>query len=147
MNYIKDNKVLYWIIRVTDNIVSLLIFGTIMIVIAFMGLQMYELITHFVQATFYEVLYMVALILILVKAYRLLLFYMESHHVSIKYMVEISIIAPAVELIFVAHQQVIWVNILYALFSLANLIVYIVWYKQLVAMDSDCVKDSDCSCL
>ncbi|MBU0661507.1 hypothetical protein KKG22_05030 [Patescibacteria group bacterium] len=141
MNYIKDNKVLYWIVRITDNLVSFFIFATILVVIFFMAIQVYRVGVLFPNVEFSQVLYMVAMVLILVKAYRLLLFYMESHHVSIKYIVEIAIIAPAVELIFVPMQQTVFVNILYALFSVGHLIIYIWFYNALSAIDKECVEE------
>lgn len=47
-----------------------------------------------------EFLHNVAVLLILMKAYRILVEYMRYHHIDIKYMVEIAIIACVLELLF-----------------------------------------------
>lgn len=56
------------------------------------------------QAIFNEVnsqfLHTVAILIILMKAYRILVEYMKNHHVDIKYIVEITIIACVLELLF-----------------------------------------------
>ena len=90
-----------------------------------------------------DTLKFVSLIIILVKAYHLLYFYMISHHVSVRYIVEISIIAPAVELIFVPNGRSMEVNILYAIFGITNLIIYMIFYHKLHQIDNDWLKDDD----
>lgn len=47
-----------------------------------------------------EFLHNVALLLILLKAYRILVEYMRYHHIDLKFMVEIAIIACVLELLF-----------------------------------------------
>jgi uncharacterized membrane protein (DUF373 family) len=47
-----------------------------------------------------EFLHNVAVLLILMKAYRVLVEYMRHHHIDIKFMVEIAIIASVLELLF-----------------------------------------------
>lgn len=47
-----------------------------------------------------EFLHTIAVLIILMKAYRILVEYMRNHHVDIKYIVEIAIIACVLELLF-----------------------------------------------
>lgn len=83
----------------------------------------------------------VALILVMVKAFRILLSYLHTNHVSVKYVVEISIIAPAVELIFAADKHPVSLNIVFACFSLGNLLLYCLFVRQMNAQESRGIKD------
>ena len=47
-----------------------------------------------------EFLHNVAVLLILMKAYRILIEYMRYHHIDLKYMVEIVVVACVLELLF-----------------------------------------------
>ncbi|MCP5303592.1 MAG: phosphate-starvation-inducible PsiE family protein [Pseudomonadales bacterium] len=47
-----------------------------------------------------EFLHNIAILLILMKAYRILVEYMRYHHIDIKFMMEIAIIACVLELLF-----------------------------------------------
>jgi len=47
-----------------------------------------------------EFLHTIALLIILMKAYRILVEYMRYYHINIKYMIEIGIIASVLELLF-----------------------------------------------
>lgn len=47
-----------------------------------------------------DFLHTIAVLIILMKAYRILVEYMRNHHVDIKYVVEIAIIASVLELLF-----------------------------------------------
>jgi len=77
----------------------------------------------------------IALVIVLVKAYRVLLFYLEEHHISIKYIVGISIIAPAIEIIFATQNQTLPINILFGIFSVVNLVIYLQYYEKLSCID------------
>ena len=48
----------------------------------------------------FEFLHTIALLIVLMKAYRILVEYMRWYHVDIKYMIEIGIIASVLELLF-----------------------------------------------
>lgn len=121
----------------TDNIVSFFIFITIVGLLVYMGFRLYELYLSLFVFDLQQILHEVAFLIVFVKAYRLLIFYLENHHVSIKYIMEISIIAPAIELIFATGNQPLQVNILFGLFSFANLIVYLVYYRRLCEADQE----------
>lgn len=125
------------VIWAADKLVSLVILLTIFVVIFFALFEFYKLYADFSHLTAERVLHTVALMVIFVKAYRLLLFYLKCHHIGVKYIVEIAIIAPAVELIFAPENRVFEVNLLFALFSIAMLVVYLVFYKTLVGIEEE----------
>lgn len=141
MNYLEKNKWLRLIVKQADNVVSLLIFAAIVGVIYAVAQNMFVLFRDIAHVTTVEVLHSVAVVVILVKAYRILLFYMESHHLSVKYLVEIAIIAPSVELIFTPHNRSMELNILFAVFALANLIVYAFFYSRLCTIDEESIEE------
>lgn len=76
------------------------------------------------------VLHTIAFAIVLIKAYNILISYAKTRHINIKYLVEISIIAPAVEIIFNSHAYSLSVLILLAVFGVANLVIYIVFYDK-----------------
>lgn len=122
----------------SDTIVSLLIFATIAVLIIYMVFRLIGVYVNVLNFNVQAILHEMAFLVVFVKAYRLMIFYLESHHVSIKYIMEISIIAPAVEIIFATANQSLEVNLLFGFFSLANLILYLTFYKQLCTADENC---------
>lgn len=136
-DHLKKNKSLNKIVRGIDHFVSLLILLVMIGVVTFAAYESVNLFQSIRGLDPKEVLRTVALIIILVKAYRVLVFYMRSHHVSVRYVVAISIIAPSVEIIFTPENRSIEMNVLYAAFAIANLIVYLKYYKQLDLIDED----------
>ncbi len=62
---------------------------------------------------------------ILIKAYRILISYLRQHHISVEYIVEISIIAPAIELLFASHSYDLYTKIILGVFGLVNLFLYL----------------------
>lgn len=68
---------------------------------------------------------------------------MESHHISVLYIVEISIIAAALEIIFLPDERHIWQTVLFAVFGLANLLVYVFFHEKLEKLDERCVVEDD----
>lgn len=135
MNYLQSNKLLKRIITTSDGLVSMLILVAIVAVIILIILQIVSLFTSVINNDLKNALFSIAIVIVLVKAYRILFFYMESHHVSVKYIVEISIIAPAVELIFATENRSLELNILLGLYSIASSIIYLSYYRKLC--DSD----------
>lgn len=124
------------IVWFADKLVSLIILLTIFVVIFFALFEFYRLYADFGDLTAERVLHTVALMVVFVKAYRLLLYYLKCHHIGVKYIVEIAIIAPAVELIFAPENRVFEINLLFAMFSVAMLVVYLVFYKRLRDIDA-----------
>lgn len=143
MDYIKCNKPLQKFAKLVDASVSLLMFLGIVGVVLFIGYEIYMMFVHLIDFNAAGILHTVALTLVLVKAYRLLLFYMQSHHVSIRYIIEISIIAPAVELIFSPSGRDIWMNIVYAIFAIVNLLIYVFNYSRLTHIDDEELNNPD----
>jgi len=86
-----------------------------------------------------NILHFIAFSIVLIKAYRVLISYAKTQHINIKYLVEISIIAPAIEILFKSHSYTFETLALFAVFGFANLFLY-VWkydsFKQIGA-DSD----------
>lgn len=121
--------------KVTDLITSLLIFGAVLTVLGFIGLKIFAMYQSLIANNLEELLHDMALVIVLIKAYRLLLFYLESHHVSIKFIIEISIIAPAVEIIFAVGNRPLEINILFGVFSFLNLLIYLLFYRRLRETD------------
>jgi len=143
MNYIKCNKPLQKFAKLIDTTVSILMLLGIIGVVLFIGYEIYMMFVHLKNVSAPGILHTVALTLVLVKAYRLLLFYMQSHHVSIRYIIEISIIAPAVELIFSPNGRDIWMNIVYAVFAIINLLIYVFYYSKLSDIDDEELNNPD----
>lgn len=141
MNYIKKNSFLYQATKGADIVVSFLIFATIVGLVFFLFNLVINLFRSLPSLDINQALYSVAIVIILVKAYRILLFYMNKHHVSIKYIVEIAIIAPAIELIFVPGGRSLELNIVYAVFSLGSLLIYVMYFRNLCEADDKDIKD------
>ena len=135
-------KFLSKIILFTDKLVSLIILATIFVVIFFALFEFYKLYADFSKLTAERVLHVIALTIVFVKAYRTLLDYMHSHHVSVKYIVEISIIAPAIELIFAPENRSFEINALFAVFSIGMLVAYAFFYKTLSEADKEWSADT-----
>ncbi|NDK09626.1 hypothetical protein GW846_02505 [Candidatus Gracilibacteria bacterium] len=71
-----------------------------------------------------QVLNIVTFILVLVKSFKILVEYSKNQHIAIKDLVEISIIALLMEVVFNFGIHDMSINILFALFGLALLIIY-----------------------
>lgn len=89
-----------------------------------------------------DFLHNVAVLLILMKAYRVLVEYMRHHHIDIKFMVEITIIASVLELLFNFRNYEM--QMLYVLGGLAISFLgfYVLGYKQLKTSSTDAQKES-----
>lgn len=120
------------IIRGTDTLFTFFILCSIIALIIFSSLTVLSLfIGLFKHNTPVNMIHNVVYIIVLLKAYKILTFYLESHNLSLQYLVQISIIAPAIEVIFASESQSIWTNILFAAYSLVNLYIYIHFRKEL----------------
>ena len=135
MNHIKKNSFLDQATKGADMVVSILIFGTIVALVIFLFMLVVDMFRSLPEVDISRLLYSVAIVIILVKAYRILLYYMNTHHVSIKYIVEIAIIAPAIELIFVPDGRSDILNVIYAVFSLLSLFIYVQYFTKLCDAD------------
>jgi uncharacterized membrane protein (DUF373 family) len=143
MNYLKDHPIVNRAVKLVDSFVSLLIFATILGLVLYIVRIVVEMFVYLPSSNINQTLYSVAIIIILVKAYRILVFYMNKHHVSIKYIVEIAIIAPAIELIFIPSGRDLGLNIVYALFSLGSLLIYVLYFTKLCDADHIDMKEEE----
>ncbi len=79
-----------------------------------------------------EFLHNVAVLLILMKAYRILVDYMRYHHVDVKFMVEIGIIAGVLELLFNSSEYTDRMQVILAAMTISFLFIYVFKYENLV---------------
>lgn len=84
-----------------------------------------------------EILHTIAFAIVLIKAYTILMAYAKDRHVNLKYMMEISVIAPAIELLFNSHSYEIETFVLYAAFGTVNLLIYVVFFNKVRGIGSD----------
>lgn len=133
----KQQVFLCQIIRFLNGVVSFLILLGMLALVVYLGYKVYEIGLAAVQLNFSQTLHDLAVLVVLVKAYRILLYYYQEHHISITYIVEISIIAPAIELLFAPTNHTLGVNILLASFGIANLILYLLFFSKMSAADEE----------
>lgn len=131
----QNSKSTKFLTRTINYSFSLFILIAIVVLVAFTGVKVYEIIRDFFNVSAIDIVHNTALLIVLVKAYRVLLFYFRKHHISIKYIVEISIIAPTIEIIFAYQNQPLPINILFGVFSLVNLTLYLLFYEKLTKID------------
>jgi len=85
-----------------------------------------------------DFLHTIALLIILMKAYRILVEYMRFYHINIKYMIEIGIIASVLELLF--NYQSYSTDMLYIFLGLAVAFSFIYAFRHEVLLKA--AKDS-----
>lgn len=124
--------------------ISLIIFGTILLLLAFGCIKLYEIGASLMSGGGDSIafLHSIAIIIVVLKAYRVLVFYLNTLHVSIKYIVEISIIAPAIELIFAPQGQNLWLTAILGTFALINLVIYLSYHEKLTERDREMMTDT-----
>lgn len=88
-----------------------------------------------------DFLHNIAVLLILMKAYRILVEYMRHHHIDIKYMVEIAIIACVLELLFNSANYTEDMRMILAATATAFLTVYAFKYETFVKALKDSQKE------
>lgn len=127
----------------TKLTISLIIFGTILLLLAFGCIKLYEIGASLMSGGGDSIafLHSIAIIIVVLKAYRVLVFYLDTLHVSIKYIVEISIIAPAIELIFAPQGQNLWLTAILGAFALINLVIYLSYHEKLTESDREMMTD------
>ncbi|MCT4591985.1 MAG: hypothetical protein N4A36_01180 [Candidatus Gracilibacteria bacterium] len=131
----KRRTILKKIITVTNFLMSLFILMSLLGLVFYVGWAVYAAYTNVVNLDFTKLIHGIVFILVLVKAYKVLVFYLKRHHLSIKYMIEISIIAPSIELIFAPNSHSLMFSILLALFAVSNLLIYVIYYDKLCEID------------
>ena len=88
-----------------------------------------------------DFLHNVAVLIILMKAYRILVEYMRHHHIDIKYMVEIGIIACILELLFNFNYYSEDMRMILAGTAVAFLAVYAFRYETFLKAKKDSQKE------
>ena len=88
-----------------------------------------------------EFLHNIAVLLILMKAYRILVEYMKFHHIDIKFMVEIGIITVVLELLFNSQQYTEDMRIVMVSMAVTFLAIYAFKYDTLLKATKDAQKD------
>ncbi len=88
-----------------------------------------------------KLLHTITFTFVLVKAYKILISFAQMRAINIKLLIEIAIIAPTIELIFNVKHHSFEINVLFAVFAVANLIAYLVFYKTIQSVNADYVKD------
>ena len=89
-----------------------------------------------------DFLHNIAVLLILMKAYRVLVEYMRYHHIDIKFMVEITIIASVLELLFNFRNYNMEMLYVLAALAITFLGFYVLGYKQLKSSSLDAQKEA-----
>lgn len=127
----------------TKLTISLIIFGTILLLLVFGCIKLYEIGASLMSGGGDSIafLHSIAIIIVVLKAYRVLVFYLDTLHVSIKYIVEISIIAPAIELIFAPQGQNLWLTAILGAFALINLVIYLSYHEKLTESDREMMTE------
>lgn len=88
-----------------------------------------------------DFLHNIAVLIILMKAYRILVEYMRHHHIDIKYMVEIGIIACILELLFNFNYYSEDMRIVLASVAVAFLGIYAFRYDTFVKAMKESQKE------
>ncbi|MFT5849441.1 MAG: uncharacterized membrane protein (DUF373 family) [Patiriisocius sp.] len=126
--------VIYMVIAFVSGVfdVALLMFDTV-----FLEPAERQAIFNILNADF---LHNIAVLLILMKAYRILVEYMKFHHIDIKFMVEIGIIACILELLFNFKQYTEDMQVVLAAMCVAFLAIYAFRYDTLAKASKDAQK-------
>ncbi len=136
------NKISDYVLKLVNSLFSFLILAMIVALVAYAGVKTFNIFFNFDLLGYTNVLHEAALLIVFVKAYRVLLNYYKQHTVSIKYIVEISIIAPAIDVVFGSASRDIWITILFTVFSLGNLVLYLYFYDKLSGIEkSECKNE------
>lgn len=131
-------------IGMLDRVVSVAVFVVAILLVGFMmirvGIAAMDFVAHLANPApehantdepSFRMLHAIALVLVFVKAYRLLVAYARHHHVSIRFVVEISIIAPAVEIIFNSQEYSLDMLILLGSYGVLNLFLFLMFQDRL----------------
>ena len=122
------------LIEIFDFFINFIIVITIGILFYLAFFKVYNL---FLAPNSEHFIHDMVFMIVLVKIYRLLVSFLKYHHISIKYMVEISIIAPAIEIVFAFDKHPFIVLIALGGFGIANLLIYILYYEKLLKIDKN----------
>ncbi len=91
-----------------------------------------------------SLLHTIAFTIVLVKAYKILIAFADTKHINLKLLVEISIIAPTIELIFNPTAYEFDMKALFAVYALLNLVAYLYFYKTIKKVNDDYIRENSC---
>ncbi|PID86250.1 hypothetical protein CSB08_01415 [Candidatus Gracilibacteria bacterium] len=91
----------------------------------------------------HELLHNIAFTIVLVKAYNILMEYAKHKHVNIKYIIEISIIAPVVEVVFNYGSYDFNMLVFLGILSICMSILYLFFYDKLKIIENDYKKEHE----
>ncbi len=144
MNYIVSGYVYFVALTLVLYMVSSLVAGVLGVVTSLLDISSSaKVILSAPERTALELqlLHTIAFTIVLVKAYKILVAYAQTRHVNIKYLIEISIVAPTIEIIFNSRNYVLEVNALFGIFAFCNLIAYLYFYKTIKMVSNDYEKE------
>lgn len=115
---------------------ALIALATLALLIA-MGQQVFSTYHDIVLGDRRYILQDFAVLLVMLKAVRVLVAYLATHHVRMYHIVEISVIASSVELVFAPERHTFSMDVLFAVFALANLLILVMFYDTMRRMNTD----------
>lgn len=144
MNYMVSSYVYFVAFTLVLYMVSTLVTGVLGVASSLldMTLTAQNLLTATSRSTLeHELLHTIAFTIVLVKAYKILIAYAETRHINLKFLVEISIIAPTIELIFNPGGYSLGIMIGMSTFAFANLVAYLYFYNTLKHVSLDYIHE------
>jgi uncharacterized membrane protein (DUF373 family) len=112
----------------------LLTFTVLLMLLMYSGIFVFELSLKVLDHSVIAILHDIAFFVVLLKAYKVLYSYLEHGSVAIKYIVEISIVAPLIEVIFAFDKHPFFISIFLGIFGLAALIIYSLLFDRISRM-------------
>jgi len=113
-----------------NTFVSFLIFLVLLALLFYMCLRVWNILENAYSGNFEHTLHDAIYIIVLVKAYKILLAYIQHHHIHIRYVLEVAIIAPIIEIVFVADAMSWYSMAVFGIFSLSALVIYFIFYDK-----------------
>lgn len=118
-----------------NTIVSFFIFLSLLVLLGYMGIHTLNIIFSALQGHFQHTVHDIVFTIVLVKAYKILVYYLRKHHISIRYILQVAIIAPIIEVVFMSDEKAWWLTLIFAGFSVACLFLYFFFYKTISQME------------
>jgi uncharacterized membrane protein (DUF373 family) len=123
--------------EVLHFILHVLIYALMVLLLVYAAMDIYNIVNNLNEFGTRRILHDIAFFVVIVKAYMVLYSYFQSRRVSLRYIVEISIVAPFVEVIFAFDKHDLATNIFLGTFGIICLIVLCVFYEKLSGMGNE----------
>jgi uncharacterized membrane protein (DUF373 family) len=121
-------------LQLVQWIIWLFTFAVLLMLLVYSGIFVFELSLKVFDHSVIAILHDVAFFVVLLKAYKVLYSYLEHGSVAIKYIVEISIVAPLIEVIFAFDKHPFHISIFLGVFGLATLVLYSLLFEKISKM-------------